>query len=113
MSDNSNNTNVNELDEELNELSLLQELKTEKINLINFRNSNLLFNNNLNNLDNNITKKRKEILENNKLKSDLKKSTTFISKIKNLTSENLSQCIVSIETLNLNLYLSEIILNLL
>jgi regulator of nonsense transcripts 2 len=43
------------------------------------------------------------------LKSDLKKTTAFVKKIKAITTEGLQQCIRDTEILNLNLYLSEIV----
>jgi hypothetical protein len=46
------------------------------------------------------------------LKSDLKKSTAFIKKIKLMTTEGLNQCLREIQTLNLTLYISEIISSL-
>jgi regulator of nonsense transcripts 2 len=57
-----------------------------------------------------ITAKRKE-LENSKssLKSDLKKTTAFVKKIRSINFEGLQQCIRDSETLNLTLYISEII----
>jgi regulator of nonsense transcripts 2 len=49
--------------------------------------------------------------ENNKknLKSDLKKTTSFVKKIKTITAEGLQQCIREVEQLNLTLYISEIV----
>ena len=44
-----------------------------------------------------------------KLKSDLRKSTAFVKKIKAITPEALQQCIRDTETLNLTLYISEIV----
>lgn len=48
-----------------------------------------------------------------KLKSDLKKSTAFVKKIKAINAEGLQQCIRDAETLNLSLYISEIVTALL
>lgn len=48
-----------------------------------------------------------------KLKSDLKKTTAFVKKIRALTPESLQQCIRDTETLNLTLYISEIVAALL
>ena len=48
-----------------------------------------------------------------KLKSDMKKSTSFVKKIRALTPESLQQCIRDAETLNLALYVSEIVAALL
>jgi regulator of nonsense transcripts 2 len=49
--------------------------------------------------------------ENNKsfLKSDLKKTTAFVKKIRSINFEGLQQCIRDTETLNLTLYISEIV----
>lgn len=48
-----------------------------------------------------------------KLKSDLKRSTAFVKKIKALTSEAIGQCQKEVESLNLKLYISEIVTGLL
>ena len=44
-----------------------------------------------------------------KLKSDLKKTTAFVKKVRVITSEGLLQCIRDVQTLNLTLYISEIV----
>lgn len=44
-----------------------------------------------------------------KLKSDLKKTTAFVGKVKLINTEGLKQCISDSETLNLTLYISEIV----
>lgn len=43
------------------------------------------------------------------LKSDLKKSNTFVKKLKTITSDGLQQCIKDTESVNLNLFVSEIV----
>ena len=43
------------------------------------------------------------------LKSDLKKTTAFVKKIRSINTEGLQQCIRDVETLNLTLYISEIV----
>lgn len=43
------------------------------------------------------------------LKSDLKKSNTFVKKLKTITSEGIVQCIRDTESVNLNLFVSEIV----
>lgn len=43
------------------------------------------------------------------LKSDLKKTQAFVKKLKSINVEGLQQCIRDAETLNLNLYISEIV----
>lgn len=48
-----------------------------------------------------------------KLKSDLKKTTAFVKKVRAITPESLQQCLRDTETLNLTLYLSEIVAALL
>jgi regulator of nonsense transcripts 2 len=53
---------------------------------------------------------RKEHESNKKqLKSDLKKTTAFVKKIRSINTEGLQQCIRDTETLNLTLYISEIV----
>ena len=82
-------------------LSLIDELAKERDELIRFRESNLPVN----------VKKCYKDFENNKrsLKSDLKKSNAFVKKLKNINSEGIIQCIRDIETLNLSLFISEIV----
>lgn len=43
------------------------------------------------------------------LKSDLKKSNTFVKKLKTITAEGIQQCIRDTETVNLTLFVSEIV----
>lgn len=43
------------------------------------------------------------------LKSDLKKTTAFVKKIRSINTEGLQQCIRDVESLNLTLYISEIV----
>ena len=52
--------------------------------------------------------KSRKLNESNKLKSDLKKTTAFVKKIRSINYEGLQQCIRDTETLNLTLYISEI-----
>ena len=82
----------------------LDSIFKEKTHLIEERNKNL---------PPLISKKRKEIKDAVKLKSDLKKSTAFVKKLKMINSDGLQQCIRECETLNLNLYVSEIVTSLL
>jgi len=57
-----------------------------------------------------VTVKRQQHEANKKnLKSDLKKTTTFVKKIRTINAEGLLQCIKDVETLNLSLYIDEII----
>jgi len=43
------------------------------------------------------------------LKSDVKKSSMFVNKLRSINSEGLSQCIRDVDALNLTLYISEIV----
>lgn len=43
------------------------------------------------------------------LKSDVKKTSMFVNKLRSINSEGLTQCIRDVETLNLTLYISEIV----
>ena len=59
------------------------------------------------NMGEELEKSRKEHEANKKsLKSDLKKSTAFVKRIKAITSDGIAQCIRETDTLNLNLYIS-------
>ena len=73
-----------------------------------------LFEQRLSNSMENVKKSRDEHVKNKKsLKSDLKKTTAFVKKIRNINAEGLQQCIRDTETLNLTLYISEIVTALL
>ena len=62
------------------------------------------------NLPSNIVNYRKKIQsKKNMLKSDLKKSNTFVKKLRSINSEGIQQCIRDVETLNLSLFISEIV----
>jgi hypothetical protein len=53
---------------------------------------------------------RKEHEANKKqLKSDLKKSNTYVKKLRAINTEGILQCVRETETLNLNLFISEIV----
>ena len=53
---------------------------------------------------------RTQHIENKKsLKSDMKKSTAFVKRVKGITADGITQCIRETEVLNLNLYISEIV----
>ena len=95
-----------DMEEQLDALSALKVIKQEK---------EVLFAERSLNLPANIAKRRKEIkeLDGSKMKSDLKKSTAFVKKIKAINAEGLQQCIRDAECLNLNLYISEIVAALL
>lgn len=47
------------------------------------------------------------------LKSDVKKTSMFVNKLRSMNTEGLSQCIRDVETLNLTLYISEIVMAIL
>ena len=91
-----------DMEAQLDALAALESIKQEKDVLIAERTLNLPIN---------IANRRKEIkaMDGSKMKSDLKKSTAFVKKIKTINSEGLQQCIRDAETLNLNLYISEIV----
>ena len=89
-----------DIEAELDALAVLDKLKAEKEAMLSERVMNLPIN---------IGKRRAEIKSASKMKSDLKKSTAFVKKIKVINAEGLQQCIRDAETLNLNLYISEIV----
>jgi len=95
-----------ELEAEVDALASLQGLKQEREAMIAERNFHLPIN---------MAKRRKEIKDRDgsKMKSDLKKSTAFVKKVKAINAEGLQQCIRDTETLNLNQYISEIVAALL
>jgi hypothetical protein len=88
-----------ELEEQLKALSQIEELRKEFDGIIALRTSNSPLN---------AEKSRKNINKAN-LKSDLKKTTAFVKKIRAITSEGILQCIRDVQTLNLTLYISEIV----
>ena len=56
-----------------------------------------------------LTQRKSHESNKSNLKSDLKKTTAFVKKIKSINFEGLQQCIRDTETLNLTLYTSEIV----
>jgi regulator of nonsense transcripts 2 len=52
---------------------------------------------------------RKDTTDKEKLKSDLKKATAFVKRIRLITPDGIQNCIREIDTLNLALYISEIV----
>jgi regulator of nonsense transcripts 2 len=82
--------------------SFIEELIKEREVLIKSRQSNL---------PRNIPQKRLEFQKTGKsqLKSDVKKSSAFVKKIRAINNEGIQQCIRDTETLNLSLYISEIV----
>ena len=82
-------------------LAQLDALKKEKESMKKLREANMLYN---------LQAARKEHDANKKqLKNDLKKSSAFPNKIRSQNTEEVKQCIRDCETLNLTLYLSEIV----
>jgi regulator of nonsense transcripts 2 len=95
-----------DLEAQVDALAALQSLKKEREYMISERSAHLPVN---------MAKRRKEIKDQygSKMKSDLKKSTAFVKKVKAINAEGLQQCIRDTETLNLNQYVSEIVAALL
>jgi hypothetical protein len=91
--------NEDDIEQHLDALNQYEEYKKEVQNLFDTRSQYL---------PSNVHLLRKQY-QNINLKSDLKKSTSFIKKIKLITTEGLNQCLRDIQTLNLTLYISEII----
>jgi regulator of nonsense transcripts 2 len=90
-----------ELEAQIDALGQLQELKKEKDEVVALRSSNL---------PSAVQGARKEFEANKKnLKSDLKKATAFVKKIRSINSEGLQQCIRDVETLNLTQHISEVV----
>jgi regulator of nonsense transcripts 2 len=91
----------NDFESQLEALSQIEQLKKERDEIMSVRAANLPVA---------IQSSRKEHEANkNQLKSDLKKTTAFVKKIRSINSEGLQQCIRDVETLNLSLYISEIV----
>lgn len=84
------------LENEINSLKQINEINNEIIQL------NILRENNLN-------KNKLNLNNKTELKSDLKKTTTFVKKLRLITTDGILQCLRDIKTLNLKLYISEII----
>lgn len=86
---------------ELELLSQIDAFQREKDNLINAR---------LVNLPQNIATYRKQNEKSKQLlKSDLKKSNAFVKKLKLINTDGIQQCIKDTESLNLTLFVSEIV----
>ena len=93
--------NETEFEAQLEAMSCIEELKKEKEELLASRAKNFPAV---------VSISRKEHEANKKqLKSDLKKTTAFVKKIRSINTEGLQQCIRDTETLNLTLYISEIV----
>lgn len=90
-----------EFEAQVEALGQLEGLKREKDDILEQRKPNLPAN---------VAATRKLHLSNkSSLKSDLKKTTAFVKKIKSINTEGLLQCIRDVESLNLSLYVSEIV----
>lgn len=86
---------------ELELLAQIDAIQLEKDSLLNGR---------LVNLPQNIVAYRKQNEKaKQQLKSDLKKSNTFVKKLKLINTDGILQCIKDTESLNLNLFVSEIV----
>ena len=93
--------NEKEFEAQLEALGCIKELKKEKEEFIANRAKNFPAV---------VAISRKEHETNKKqLKSDQKKTTAFVKKIRSINTEGLQQCIRDTETLNLTLYISEIV----
>ena len=90
-----------ELEAQIEALAQFDDLTKEKSELIANKKSNSL-------PDVLVFRKAHESNKSN-LRSDLKKTTAFVKKIKSINFEGLQQCIRDTETLNLHLYTSEIV----
>jgi phosphoribosylformylglycinamidine (FGAM) synthase-like enzyme len=91
-----------EFEEQVRAMGQYEEYKNEVESLLRIRNENMS--------KSSLEKLRKQ--HSNKMKSDLKKATAFVKKIKMITSDGLLQCIRDVQTLNLTLYITEIISSL-
>lgn len=85
---------------ELEALTLIEQLQKEKEALIESRRQNL---------PKNVPALRTAFANNKNVKSDLKKSTAFVKKVKTINAEGIQQCLREVETLNLTQFVSEIV----
>eukprot|EP01031_Cornospumella_fuschlensis_P036195 gene36195-43903_t len=85
---------------ELEALTLVEQLQKERESLIESRRQNL---------PKNVSTLRSAFANNKNVKSDLKKSNTFVKKVKTINAEGIKQCLVDAETLNLTQFVSEIV----
>lgn len=79
----------------------LQSLKAEVAEFTSLRSSNLPASM--------IAYRKKNQSKKASLKSDLKKSNTFVKKLRSINSEGILQCIRDVDTLNLSLFITEIV----
>jgi hypothetical protein len=87
-------------EEEIEILTLFENLAKERDEFIRNRQTFL---------PRNIPLKRKEFANNKAVKSDVKKSNAFVKKLKAINAEGIQQCIRDTDTLNLTLFISEIV----
>lgn len=90
----------NDFAAELEIMSLIDQLQKEKDSFIKARQANF---------PKFATASRKEFQNSKAVKSDVKKSTAFVKKIRAINAEGIQQCIRDTETLNLTQYISEIV----
>ena len=110
-----------ELEEQIKSLEQINEIKLEINKLLKLREINLLKYNKTQQKQQTSTSTSLSISSSSssssssitsstiELKSDLKKTTAFIKKLRLITSDGLLQCLRDIQTLNLTLYISEIV----
>jgi regulator of nonsense transcripts 2 len=93
---------VSDFEAQLEAMAMLEQVAKERELLIKTRQSNL---------PKNIPAKRLEFQKTGKssLKSDVKKSSAFVKKLRSTNNEGIQQCIRDTESLNLVLYISEIV----
>lgn len=91
---------MDDFEAQLEALAALQQLQVEKDQAHAIRQSNTL---------QQVETSRQSFRKSPQVKSDVKKSTAFVKKLKNITTEVIQQCIRDMEVLNLSLYISEIV----
>lgn len=87
-------------EEQLEALAIIDQWQAEK---------NTILENRSINSPANIAKLRDSFRNNRNVKSDVKKSSAFVKKIRTITADGIQQCIRDTDTLNLTQYLSEIV----
>jgi regulator of nonsense transcripts 2 len=88
------------LEDQLEALMIIERLESEKTALLQARKVNIPPN----------IKQLRDAFKNNKnVKSDVKKSSAFVKKIRSINTEGIQQCIRDTDTLNLTQYISEIV----
>lgn len=86
--------------DQLESLMIIDNLQQEREALLQFRQQNH---------PKNVVKLREAFQNNRLVKSDVKKSSAFVKKIRAINAEGIQQCIRDTETLNLTQYVSEIV----